>query len=437
MSERRPLAVGLLGSLLLAAGGFGAGAVPPSLRWHSVLALPLCVLGVLLLVAAWWALRRSSRSLLAAALWSVPLLVTPPLFSRDVYAYAGQAHLVALGLDPYRLGPSVAAGPLTTQIDAVWLDRPSPYGPVFLWLAGHLGFGQHLVLAVLAFRLLAVVGLGLLAWGLPRLATDPKGALWLGLANPLVLLHLVAGAHNDALMIGLMVAGLAVGWTTRLPGRLVLAAAILTLAALVKVPAAAALAFPPLAAQGWRHRLRACLVVAGTAAVTAVVVTAATGLGWGWLHTVDQGEARLSLFSPTTGLGLLLGQLAVVQEVGLAAGLIVAGLLLLRADRLGPLRALGLALVVVVALGPTVQAWYLLWGIVPLAAVLCERGRLAAGAACAVLCLLVLPGGRQLIRPPLYGVPLLLAGAAAGAAYRRYPGGPRGAPADRLTGSQA
>ena len=32
-------------------------------------------------------------------------------------------------------------------------------------------------------------------------------ALWLGVANPLVLFHLVSGAHNEALMIGLMLVG--------------------------------------------------------------------------------------------------------------------------------------------------------------------------------------------------------------------------------------
>ena len=32
-------------------------------------------------------------------------------------------------------------------------------------------------------------------------------ALWLGAANPLLLMHLVAGIHNEALMLGLMLTG--------------------------------------------------------------------------------------------------------------------------------------------------------------------------------------------------------------------------------------
>ena len=46
---------------------------------------------------------------------------------------------------------------------------------------------------------------------LPRLArhlgTDPGVALWLGALSPLALFSFVASGHNDALMVGLLVAG--------------------------------------------------------------------------------------------------------------------------------------------------------------------------------------------------------------------------------------
>jgi alpha-1,6-mannosyltransferase len=46
-----------------------------------------------------------------------------------------------------------------------------------------------------------VTGLGLLCLALPalcrHLGARPEFALWIGVANPLVLLYLVAGAHND------------------------------------------------------------------------------------------------------------------------------------------------------------------------------------------------------------------------------------------------
>jgi hypothetical protein len=396
--------LGLLGSVLLAVGGFGVGA-PPA-RLDVPLALPMCVAGVLLLLVGWWQLRSAPvRAVLrTTGLWSLPLLVAAPLFSRDVYAYAGQAHLVLSGLDPYTHGPTDAPGPLSAEVDAVWSDAPSPYGPVFLRLAAGVVAvtGERPLLAAYGLRLLAVLGLGLLAWGLLRLVpVDPGRALWLGVANPLLLLHGVAGAHNDLLMVGLLVAGLSCG-----P---VLGAVLITLAALVKAPAVIGLAFLPLLAA---RRVRAALLVAATAAVTAVSVTAVSGLGWGWVSTLDAGSARRSLLSVTTGVGAAVGAVDAAHVVGLVLAALLAGALLLRADRIGPVRALGLALLGIVLLLPTVQPWYLLWGVVVLAPVVSRREARALAAGCAVLCLLVLPSGRHLIRPSLYGVPMLLVGVA-------------------------
>ena len=425
MTPRRLLGAGALGSALLALGTTGAGALPTDgwglLRGHTAVALALCVVGLVLLAGAWWASRGlDGRHLLrASVLWSLPLLAAPPLASRDLYAYAGQAALVAAGRDPYVDGPGDLPGPLADGVDDVWLDAPAPYGPLWLALAGLVVrvTGDAVVPALLGLRLLAVLGVVLSGWALVRLAPlfgVPTGrALWLGVANPLVLLHFVGGGHNDALMVGLMTAGVAVAWTVRAPWALVAAAALVTFAALVKVPALAALAYLPLAVQGLPARLRAALVVGATAAVTAVAVSAGSGLGWGWLSTLDAGRARLSLFSPLTGVGTAVGSLDAVLVAGLVVAALVCGGLLLAADRVGPLRALGLTLLVVSVLLPVVQPWYLLWGVVPLATVLGARGATALGAACLVLCLTVAPSGRSVVRPPLYGLPTLLAGAAA------------------------
>jgi alpha-1,6-mannosyltransferase len=432
---------GTVGSVLVTVGGFGVGAVPASLadQWlHDsstgrAVSTGLCAAGVLVLLASWWRLRGASprRVLLAAAAWSAPLLVAPSLFSRDVYAYAAQAHLVAVGLDPYSHGPADAPGALAAEVDDVWAHARSPYGPVFLRLASWLVPGQHVVGALLVLRVLAAVGLALLAWGLGRLAADPGRSLWLGVANPLVLLHGVGGAHNDLLMAGLLCAGLAIAL---LPGRgeprLAAATAVIVVAALVKAPAAAGLAFLPFLVP--MPRLRAAVVVAASAVASAVVVTTAAGLGWGWVHTLGAGNARRSLLSLSTGAGVLAGNLAGnlagdgagdgAVRVAHAAGLLVAAALglwlLLRAPRIGGLPALGWTLLAVAALGPVVQPWYLIWALAALAAV--AGPRLAAGlaAASAVLCLLVLPGGRHLIRPPLYGVPAVLVAAAGCAAAR-------------------
>jgi alpha-1,6-mannosyltransferase len=436
------IAVGGIGAALVAVGGFGVGSVPARLAgsWlHDTQAgratsHALCAAGLLVLLLSWWRLRGAGSGpvLLAATVWSLPLLLTPPLFSRDVYAYAGQANLVTLGLDPYAHGPEDAPGPLEAEVDDVWAAARSPYGPVFLRLASWLLPGEHVLAAVVLLRVLAVVGLALVAWGLLRLAPDPPRALWLGVANPLVLLHGIGGAHNDAFMAGLLAAGLAVAASARgreSPHREVILAvgsAVITAAALVKAPAAAGLAFVPFLVPV--RRIRAAFVVAGTAIVVSVALTAASGLGWGWVHTLGAGNARRSLLSVSTGVGVLAsnlggdGAVRVAHALGLAVAALVGLWLLVRAPRIGALRALGLTLLAVVVLGPVVQPWYLIWVLAVLAAVAGPRLTMGLAAASAVTCLLILPGGRHVIRPPLYGLPTVLV-LAAGAAANRHPTG--------------
>jgi alpha-1,6-mannosyltransferase len=447
---RRLLALGLLGTTLLAFGGIGAGATPGlkdavaellHLTWLQDssagrnLSLGLALLGITLLAAAWWRLRHHLERLtpralmLLTALWSLPLLLAPPLFSRDVYAYAGQGNLVVNDIDPYVYGPGAIVGKWAYGVDSTWRFSPSPYGPVWLWLSGLCVRASHghLVPAVMMMRGLSLLGLLMVAWALPRLARShdvlPQRALWLGLANPFVLVHGIGGAHNDALMVGLLVLALALATARPTAMRLAVAAVLITVAALVKVPAIAALGFLPMLHAGWQARARTGALVGSVAAVTSVLVTWWTGLGWGWVHTLGTGSAKLSIFSPVTGVGVLVDHalrwLGVVDTPGevtrwvFALSFAVAGLialtLLMRASHLGPMRALGLAMVAIVALAPVVQPWYLLWGLVLLAAVGGERVLLALGALSVVLCLTLLPNGRSLIRPPFYGVPLLAA----------------------------
>ncbi|MBC7374007.1 MAG: polyprenol phosphomannose-dependent alpha 1,6 mannosyltransferase MptB, partial [Frankiales bacterium] len=293
-------------------------------------------------------------------------------------------------------------------------------GPLWLGLAGLVvRVTGSVVPSLVGMRLLAIVGLALLAWALLRLTEVPGRALWLGVANPLVLVHLLSGAHNDALMIGLMAAGLAVAGRG---GRwLAIGAALVTGGALIKVPAVAALAFLPLlAASNLPGRLRASAVVGLSAVATAVIVTLVSGLGWGWLGSLDAGRARLALFSPLTGLGVLVGQVDAVLAGGLVVAAVVGLGLLLAADRLGPLRACGLLLLSVSLLLPVVQPWYVLWGVVLLGACSSARGAAGLGAACLVLTLLVQPSGRSVVRPPLYGVPMALAAVAGCLVARRH-----------------
>jgi alpha-1,6-mannosyltransferase len=88
--------------------------------------------------------------------------------------------------------------------------------------------------------------------------------------------------------------------------------------------------------------------------------------------------------------------LDVARPIGqlLAAVFIVRWLLAALAGRLHPLGALGIAMATFVVFFPFVQAWYLLWAIIPLAAWATGRWfRLVAIGVSAVIAVVVLPTG--------------------------------------------
>jgi len=189
---------------------------------------------------------------------------------------------------------------------------------------------------------------------------DRDRALWLVLACPLVAIHLVSGAHNDALMVGLVVAGLRV--VRDRPGRalpLFAGGALLGLAVSVKVTAVVVVPFAMLAALPGAYRVRALarhggLVLAGTVAA-AVLVTGLAGLGPGWVRGLASSGESVQWTSLPTAVGLALGYLGrpfgadwYVVPAARAVGLGVLALLLVaiwwRARHGSPLRGAGLAL---------------------------------------------------------------------------------------------
>lgn len=345
------------------------------------------------------------------ALWAAPLLLAPPMFSRDVYSYLAQGLMLDAGLDVYRHGPAMLGGPVAAEVPPIWQHAPSPYGPVFLIVARAVTVvsDTHLLGGVLAMRLVAVLGLGLLVLAVPPLAraggVGVAPALWLTVLNPLVLIHLVGGAHNDALMVGLLALGLAAAVAHRPVTATVLVAA----AALVKAPAAVGLcavvaiwaAYLP----GRWAAGRAALVVGATAGAVMVVVTRIAGTGYGWIAALSTPISPHN-WSLTGVLGRWTADLLAHDDVGAAlvvdlwrwAGvlttLIVAALVWTYRHRLGPVYALGIVLVAVVVFGPALRPWYLIWGLVPLAAAAPQPGvRRMIALLCAVLVPVVMPDG--------------------------------------------
>ncbi|MPY49077.1 polyprenol phosphomannose-dependent alpha 1,6 mannosyltransferase MptB [Streptomyces acidicola] len=417
---RRCQALGLAGSAVLALGGETAGALPvrdllAPASARAALGLVGVYFGVVLLIAAWALLGRvvrgprppTPRSLLVVlVVWAAPLLLAPPLFSRDVYSYLAQGAMVDANIDVYAYGPSRMGGPLAAEVAPVWQHTATPYGPVFLAIASGLAglTSGQLPAGLIGMRMVALLGVGLMAVALPRLArhsgVDPAAALWLGALNPLVLLHLVAGAHNDAVMLGL----LGVGLVAARGRRYVLGVVLVTLAALVKAPAALGL-LAIVVMQGRTHVVRATATTVGVALATTAVTTGLTGTGYGWIAAL-RTPVSPDNWSPTSVLGRATG--ALLHDLGSelaplalpawhAVGLVATAAVVLYIWlklRPSPVYALGLSLAVVAVLGPAIRPWYALWGLFLIAAAAPSgsvRGRVAA--ASAVLALAVLPSG--------------------------------------------
>jgi len=435
--------VGLAGSGLLAAGAIGSGVLPQpdplrdevivsTLRQGTprIVCVAVAALGMALLVAAWLLLgrcldRAGTRGLLlTATLWSAPMLLAPPILSRDVYGYAVVGQMLQAGLDPYRVGPAELDSSWVASTSVSWLTVPFAYGPLFLVLARVVvaGSGGSLALSVFGMRLLAVLGTVLLAWALPRVARacggDERRALWLGLLNPLVLTHFVGGAHADALMVGLMVAGLAFAAGRRpAAGAALCALAIAVKAtAVVTLPFIALLWVAQLSGRSWPLP-RAVVATTAVAAGSFAALTAVSGVGYGWIGTVDTVGLSRQWTSLPTGLGLVASAAAdragltigtsAVLGVTRAAALVATAAILtwlwVRAARREGIRLIvehcGWALVALVALGPAVHPWYVTWPVAVLAAAgVTGRPRAAVVAVSAALCFLVLPDGFNLSR---------------------------------------
>ena len=471
-AARRARYAGLVGAVLLAVAGYLGGALPdaplgatPESIWRAPggpATLTCWLVGTALLVGAWWSLRwgvPSTRwAYVTAGLWALPLLLAPPIGSRDVYSYACQGWTYAHGVDPYTVGVATAGCPWVDAVAPIWRDTPAPYGPVFVQLAAlAVRLGGGLTGTVILLRVIAVAGLLLAAFCLPALAraagvsaglragvsagwaagVPVRRAVWLALAGPLIGVHLVAGAHNDAVMLGLLLCGLLI--VVRRPGRpaaLLLAGVLLGLAVTVKASAVVVAPFAALAAVRGRHTVRALLRDGGWLAgglVTALLVTSAvSGLGFGWVGGLTHSGDSEQWTSPPTAVGLVVdyagalfgrdpGAVPVIRAVALVLLVGVLVVLWWRAwqtlrelndPRPGrarvetaqlpvaqprvALRGAALALVATVVLSPVFHPWYATWPLALLALTAARTTWFVLPAAAAAF--LALPDGTNLAR---------------------------------------
>jgi alpha-1,6-mannosyltransferase len=353
--------------------------------------------GIAALCVAWLAIGRRLRNhadrgravrqlLLVGALWSIPFLVGPSLISRDLYSYLADGALLHHGLDPYRHAPDALAGvgqpQLLHAVSKIWRHTTAPYGPGFVGLAALVAAatGGHLIAGVLIMRALELVGVGLLAVFVPRLArrlgADPAVAVWLAVVSPLVLLELLAAGHNDALMAGLLVAGV----TLALERRPLAGIALCAIAATIKLPAAAGIVFIAVA---WMRsdRERAPSILAQSAVVAVgvlAVISLVTGLGPEWVKgsIAEPAKVRIAI-TPATALGHTTGSVlhavdvawsshaieSAIKLVTLAVTALLGVWLCLRVRFATLPWYLGLLLLASVLGGPAAWPWYGIWGL--------------------------------------------------------------------------
>ena len=387
--------------------GGPAGSLGSNSGLPTIASLALVFGGLILLTRVWLGFLRHlnghhgfpvKRVVLVVTIWAVPLLLAPPLFSRDVYTYAAQGEMMSHHINPYSYGPEVlGATSFNEMADTVWSGTESPYGPTFLSVDGVLdqASGHEILPDLILLRLLEVAGLALVVAATPTLARslkrDPAHAVLIGAGSPLVLLSLIGGAHNDALMIGLLMAGLAVAKRFgTVPGVILCA-----LAAGVKSPALLAVLF-----LGWvwagkeasiRRRIGHTALAGLIALATMEVVALISGTGWGWIRTTTTADTSFTGVTPINIMARAVSiashvlqvpvSIMAVRPVFMVLGLLVAAYFgyrqLLRSPRDGFVQCLGLTLLVLALLGPIVWSWYVTWGVIVLAPAAIGRLRTA------------------------------------------------------------
>jgi glycosyl transferase family 87 len=347
-----------------------------------VVAAFLAYLAALVLVGRRPGARTGAVLAVAVAIQLAPL-TAPVLLSTDVYTYWDYGRLVAVhGENPYVDKPrSHSDDPAFSRMGAQWRNTTTVYGPAFtLASEGHaVAAGDSPPAAAWTYKALAALAMVAIVWLVSRLAPRPAfAAVFVGW-NPLLAVHFAGGGHNDAWMMALVLAALALAAS----GRRQLAGAAWAVAIGIKWVAAVFL--PLRALEAWRQRRRVGhLGFAAAAAVLAAVASWRYGTGWldafGPVARNLREGARYSIPSRLESLGAPHG-----AAVGLLVGLFgLAYLWLLREAWRGRAR-LGLAAGLLIVAAPWLVPWYAIWT-VPLAAMEEDRtAQLLALALCAYL----------------------------------------------------
>jgi alpha-1,6-mannosyltransferase len=331
-------------------------------------------------------------------------LLAPPLLSQDVFSYIAYARLgVEHDLNPYTHEPNDIPG------DEVFgyagsKNAESVYGPLFTLLTYPLA--PLSVAAALwtlkALAALASLGIAWLVWRTAeRLGRDPVPATAFVALNPLTLVHVVGGAHNEALVMLVAMAGVYLFVARRdLAG-----SALATLGAGVKATAALVVPFLVLGARRGRETGSAAkaLAAAGAAGLAlALIALLAFGTdaldGLSVLSSNQDRSSRWSFpYKTAQVLAAVFGgertdYTDVVRALFAAACLAVVAWLLVRTWRgEDPIRMAAWATFAVLVASAWLVPWYALW-LLPLAALTNDRTlKIASVALCAWMLPIAIP----------------------------------------------
>ena len=331
-----------------------AGGVEHGDAW-SILFVSALALAFALYVAALISMRRGGSRItvvlaLTAAIQLVPLC-GPLLLSRDVYSYWAYARIAAQhDRDPYLTAPATfPQDPATRAVARGWRDSTSVYGPAFT--ATSIAVDDTAAspeLVAFVFRVLAAaatIGAAVLAAQVAR--RKAFAAAFVGW-NPLLAVAFAGGGHNDALMVVLILAALALAGQRRD----LASGATWILAGAVKAPA---LLLLPLQLLHARRRVWLGAVLAALAASTAATLA----FGTSWLAALAQVAGHQSRYA----LPVRLEQAGLPDHVAhtlAVVALLACGVWLARQSVRGRARlALGFCLLVVTT--PWLLPWYSSW----------------------------------------------------------------------------
>jgi hypothetical protein len=344
--------------------------------------------GAMLLLARRPAISKRFAIVLIAVLHAV-VFAGPILISTDVFSYIAYARMgVEHGLNPYLHGPAaISHDPIFQYVGHNWRHVDTAYGPLYTLLSypfAALGVNGALWGMKVLAQLASIATLAL-TWRCARARDlDPVWAILAVGANPLYVIYGVGGAHNDLLMLALMMTAVSL----TLARRDAAAGAVVVAGALVKATVAALLPFMILS----RRRLAPILGALGAITAGALVAWVAFGVhGIDIVAALNRDAAFVSTDSFATEIAHLFGKPGVfpIDHDLLKAALVLIALHLMWRTWRGYdwIAASGWTLLAISVTSTWLLAWYILWPL-PLAVVTRDRRLVVATLAIQALFLL-------------------------------------------------